>query len=228
MRIVDRLSGSHSEKVEYELLSYNVPTTPQFITQDSDLDTMDYSIEWGEYPDSMGYQLRENGIVIYQGTDTSIGLSGVLDGEYTYVISALMDGYSIEGESLSITIDFEPPKPVVNDPIETITAGDSVTLSWNRVEDSDWYSVIVQSEDGETIEVYNGTDNSVTIEISEVGLNRIRVNTMVFGKVSEYSDSVFVTVDESENEAFGFITLFGVSVFLAFLAGAFLRRQGDF
>ena len=228
VRIVDRLSGSHSEKVEYELLSYNVPTTPQFITQDSDLDTMDYSIEWGEYPDSMGYQLRENGIVIYQGTDTSIGLSGALDGEYTYVISALMDGYSIEGESLSITIDFEPPKPVVNDPIETITAGDSVTLSWNRVEDSDWYSVIVQSEDGETIEVYNGTGNSVTIEISEVGLNRIRVNTMVFGKVSEYSDSVFVTVDESENEAFGFITLFGVSVFLAFLAGAFLRRQGDF
>ena len=117
---------------------------------------------------------------------------------------------------------------MVNDPIETITAGDSVTLSWNRVEDSDWYSVIVQSEDGETIEVYNGTDNSVTIEISEVGLNRIRVNTMVFGKVSEYSDSVFVTVEESENEAFGFITLFGVSVFLAFLAGAFLRRQGDF
>ena len=51
---------------------------------------------------------------------------------------------------------------------------------------------------------------------------------MVFGKVSEYSDSVFVTVHESENEAFGFITLFGVSVFLAFLAGAFIRRQGDF
>tara|TARA_Y100000766_G_scaffold72311_1_gene60784 strand:- start:2921 stop:5335 length:2415 start_codon:yes stop_codon:yes gene_type:complete len=228
VRIVDRLSGSHSEKVEYELLTYNVPTTPQFITQDSDLGTMDYSIEWGEYPDSMGYQLRENGMVIYQGTDTSIDLSGALDGEYTYVISALMDGYSIEGDSLSITIDFVPPKPEVNDPIEKITEGDSVTLSWNIVEDSDWYSVIVQSENGETIEAYNGTDNSVTIEISEVGLNRIRVNTMVFGKISEYSDSVFVTVDESENQAFGFITLFGVSVFLALLAGAFLRRKGDF
>ena len=163
-----------------------------------------------------------------QGTDTSIDLSGALDGEYTYVISALMDGYSIEGDRLSITVDFVPPKPDLEEPVKTITEGDSVTLSWNVVEDSDWYSVIVQSDSGETIEAYNGTETSVTIEITEVGLNRIRVNTMVFGKVSEYSDSVFVTVEESENRAFSFITLFGVSVFLAFFVGVFLRRQGDF
>ena len=227
VRIVDRLSGSHSERVEYELLSYNVPTTPQFITQDSDLATMDFTIEWGEYPGSTGYRLFENGAIIYQGTETSVDFSDALDGEYNYVISALMDGYSIDGDSLSITVDFVPSKPNVRAPTSVITEGDSITLSWDVVEGSEWYSVIVQSENGRTIEAYNGTETNAIIEISEIGLNRIRVNTMAFGKVSEYSDSVFVTVEESESGDFSIIMIFGGSVFLAMLTGIFLRKQGD-
>ena len=228
VKIIDRLSGSHSEKVEYELLSYDVPTTPQFITQDSDLEIMDYTIEWGEYPGSKGYQVWQNGVPIYQGTDTSVTVTGALDGEYTYLISALMDGYSIDGDTLLVKVDFVPPKPNVRSPIETITDGESVAISWDSIEDSEWYSVIVQSENGETIEAYNGTENDVTIEISEVGLNRIRVNTMVFGKVSEYSDSVFVTVEEPEERVIGFAAWAGLSVLFALLVGVMLRKQGDY
>ena len=154
---------------------------------------------------------------IYQGTDTSVTVTGALDGEYTYLISALMDGYSIDGDTLLVKVDFVPPKPNVRSSIETITDGDSVAISWDSIEDSEWYSVIVQSEDGETIEAYNGTENDVMIEISEVGLNRIRVNTMVFGKFSEYSDSVFVTVEEPEERDIGFAAWAGLSVLLALL-----------
>ena len=94
------------------------------------------------------------------------------------------------------------------------------------VEGSEWYSVIIQSQNGRTIEAYNGTETSAIIEISEIGLNRIRVNTMAFGKVSEYSDSVFVTVEESESGDFGLIVIFGGSVFLAMLAGRGSKEGG--
>ena len=51
---------------------------------------------------------------------------------------------------------------------------------------------------------------------------------MVFGKISEYSDSVFVNVEEPEERVIGFAAWAGLSVLLALLVGVLLRKQGDY
>ena len=57
----------------------------------------------------------------------------------------------------------------------------------------------MEDEDGNTLEVYKGQENETTLEDLDIGQNRIRVNSMVYSKISEYSDSIFITVEESED-----------------------------
>ena len=199
VKIVDRLSGSHSDKVEYELLSYDAPTTPQFITQEAEINTNDYLIEWGNYAGSSNYQLVENGEIIFEGEEVSFEVLNREDGEYTYVLRAVMDGYMIDGASLVLSVNFIPPKPIVYSPERTIEEGNSIKINWTQIEDSDWYSVIVEDDAGNTLEVYKGQENETTLEDLDLGQNRIRVNSMVYSKISEFSDSIFITVEESED-----------------------------
>ena len=49
VKIIDRLPGSHSEIVEYELTSFDVPLVPQFITEKSNLTDNDFIIEWANF-----------------------------------------------------------------------------------------------------------------------------------------------------------------------------------
>ena len=57
----------------------------------------------------------------------------------------------------------------------------------------------MEDESGNTLEVYKGQENETTLEDLDIGQNRIRVNSMVYSKISEYSDSIFITVEESED-----------------------------
>ena len=84
--------------------------------------------------------------------------------------------------------------------MDTITNGESLNLSWSSVPDAEWYSVIVQDDEGNVVEMYNGSSNFTNLVDLSVGQNRLRVNVMVSGKVSEYSSSEFVTVEEVEKE----------------------------
>ena len=77
-----------------------------------------------------------------------------------------------------------------------------MTLNWSHIESSEWYGIIVQDEEGNILEMYNGSENQVTLEGLSVGQNRIRINGMINGKVSDYSDSVFVVVLEDEESSF--------------------------
>ncbi|HCE76215.1 MAG TPA: hypothetical protein DEP04_06255, partial [Dehalococcoidia bacterium] len=225
VKIVDRLSGSHSDKVEYELLSYDAPTTPQFITQEAEINTNDFIIEWGDYAGSFNYQLVENGEIIFEGEDTSFEVLNREDGEYTYVLRAVMDGYIIDGGSLVLRVYFIPPKPIVFSPERTIDEGNSVTINWTPIEDSEWYSVIVQDESGNTFEAYRGQENETTLEDLSIGQNRIRVNSMVDGKTSEYSDSIFITVEESEVRGFPALLFSTIGLVALFIIGLRFRKH---
>jgi len=225
VKIVDRLSGSHSDKVEYELLSYDAPTTPQFITQEAEINTNDFIIEWGDYAGSFNYQLVENGEIIFEGEDTSFEVLNREDGEYTYVLRAVMDGYTIDGGSLVLRVYFIPPKPIVFSPERTIDEGNSVTINWTPIEDSEWYSVIVQDESGNTFEAYRGQENETTLEDLSIGQNRIRVNSMVDGKTSEYSDSIFITVEESEVRGFPALLFSTIGLVALFIIGLRFRKH---
>ena len=202
VKIIDRLSGSHSDKVDYELTSYEVPTTPQFISEEGEINSKDYEISWANYPGAKEYQLLQNNEIIYQGNMTTFLIENNNDAVYTYLLRGMMEGYYIEGDTLELQVNYIPPKIVLSVNSDIINEGDSVTLNWSHVESSEWYGIIVQDEEGNILEMYNGSENQVTLEGLSVGQNRIRINGMINGKVSDYSDSVFVVVLEDEESSF--------------------------
>ena len=202
VKIVDRLPGSHSDSVVYELSGYSIPTKPKFITESAITNDNAYKIEWAEFPTATTYQLIENGEIIYEGTQTSFALEDVSDGIYGYTLNAFTDlGYLIEGSQLEMEVDFIPHSPIINLIEGEYSTNDIVMISWSDVPNSVWYSLIVQDSDGEVLEMYNGSNNYTELSDLSVGQNRIRVNVMVQGKVSEYSSSEFVNIEEKlENE----------------------------
>ena len=202
VKIIDRLSGSHSDKVDYELTSYEVPTTPQFISEEGEINSKGYEISWANYPGAKEYQLLQNNEIIYQGNMTTFLIENNNDAVYTYLLRGMMEGYYIEGDTLELQVNYIPPKIVLSINSDIINEGDSVTLNWPHVESSEWYGIIVQDEEGNILEMYNGSENQVTLEELSVGQNRIRINGMINGKVSDYSDSVFVIVLEDEESSF--------------------------
>ncbi|MDE0858127.1 MAG: carboxypeptidase-like regulatory domain-containing protein [Candidatus Poseidoniaceae archaeon] len=196
---IDRLPGSHSEKVVYELSSFDVPTTPQFITEPSNVSTTDYSLEWAEYQGADSYVLMIDDSVIYEGNLTTFEVKDQLDGVYTYKILAHMaNGFQTEATELSINVFEIVNPPEVTLMASTIVEGDSLSITWTSAEDIAWYSLLVQNEQGTSYEAYNGTSSSFDMVDLEPGINRIRVSTgLENGKISDYSSSVFITVDDA-------------------------------
>ena len=201
VKIIDRLPGSHSDSVIYELSGYEIPTKPKFITESSDITSKDYTISWASFPSATLYQLIENDAVIYEGDSISFDVEKNSDGSYVYSLNALTDiGYLIEGDKIQINVDFIPVTPVIDSMLNTIGNDESLNLSWSSVPDAEWYSLIVQDDEGNVVEMYNGSSNFTNLADLSAGQNRLRVNVMVSGKVSEYSSSEFVTVEEVEKE----------------------------
>ena len=210
VKIIDRLPGSHSDMVEYELTGYNLPTTPQFTTEQGNLAVNDYSIEWAEFEGASEYQLVENGELIYEGPLTSFDIENQLDGDYLYELNAVMDiGYILQGDQIELSVFYIQLPPVVTTTTQSLGAGQSLELSWESVENAAWYSVTVQDADGMTTEVYNGTESTIILKDLDSGQNRIRVHVgLEDGKISEKSPSIFITVDED-------VILTPVSIFFA-------------
>ena len=200
VKIIDRLPGSHSDSVELELTGYNLPTTPQFTTEEGNISVNDYSIEWGIFEGATSYQLLENGQIIYEGTSTSFDIEDQTDGQYLYQLNAVMGlGFILPGDQFELNVLFIQEPPTVITTTQSIEEGQSMELSWEAIENVAWYSVTSQDIDGVTTEIYNGTDNQVVLDGLEPGQNRIRVQVgLTDGKVSEKSPSIFITVDEVE------------------------------
>ena len=87
------------------------------------------------------------------------------------------------------------------------------------MEDSIWYSVIVQNGNEEPTEVYNGSETEYSTSELDVGLNRIRISVgSSEGKVSEFSDSIFVNVEEADSSSSFFGELTTPIILFAILA----------
>ena len=97
---------------------------------------------------------------------------------------------------------------------QTIKYGKAINLSWNYSEDIIWFSVVAENQEGVKAEIYNGTDNFALIDDLELGQNRLRVKAQLSnGKISEFSDSLFVTVVEKSEEL---PTLSPIFIFVVF------------
>ncbi len=195
VKIIDRLPGSHSDSVTYELTGYEIPTKPKILTESMNITNNSFTIEWADFPTATLYQLIENEVIVYEGLETIVNLENKKDGSYTYSIIALTDiGYIIEGNSITIDVDFIPESPLLFSFQEDYKEGDMVRISWTGVQNAASYTVIVQDTDGNVVEIYNGSENFTDTSDLSAGNNRVRVNVVVDEKTSDYSPSEFVNI----------------------------------
>ena len=228
---IDRLPGSHSEQVMYELTSFDVPTAPQFLNEAGNVSSSHYTLEWAEFQGAQSYTLLEGDSVLYQGNNTSFDVNDQPDGVYTYQILANMpNNFQTQVSEVELNV-FEiitVPEVVVS--TVSIVEGEPVTLSWPSSDDAVWYSILLQNDLGETTEYYNGTSSSVDVSDLEPGLNRLRVRTgSADGKMSDYSASVFVTVEADsepvDSPFFGIIFTVGLIALFGWILTS--RAQRD-
>ena len=201
---IDRLPGSHADKVEYNLTSFSIPLVPQFITEDNgNYVVNDYKIEWSSFEEAETYNLFQNGELVYSGNSTFFNFVNQIDGNYKYELYAILSSEaSIKSDSISINVNFVPETPIIITESQTIKEGQSINISWTYNEDIIWYSVIIENEEGNKKEIYNGTNNFVLIEDLDLGQNRIRVNAQLSnGKISDLSDSLFINVDNNSQDS---------------------------
>ena len=230
---IDRLPGSHSDSVVMELTSYEVPITPQFVTENSNVSTKDFSIEWAPFQGASSYELTQDGNVIYSGIETSYTVQDSKDGSFSFQINAkLSENYILTGEILSIDVLHVVLPPNLVSSTDSAVEGEEVTLSWDHVEDSVWYSVTVWDSNGVSSELYNGTDLECQLTNLEPGLYRLRVAAGTSdGKYSEMSDSIFVEVTESEESSSFLKGLFQPLLIVALIAitmgGVLIFEKGD-
>lgn len=231
VKIIDRLPGSHSDSKVSELTSFTVPISPQFLTEDANLSIDNYNVEWAEFQGADSYQLYENGNLIYSGENTTLHVEDQADGEFTYRVDALFSsGQIIEGGTLQLNVMYVVISPTLFATNYNIDSQDEVTFSWNNVSELSWYSVILQNVDGEVSEIYNGTENTFSTSELEVGLNRLRISASTTdGKVSEFSDSIFVIVeddvaDDADSDSISgsiisenLLTMFAIMVLILFI-----------
>ncbi len=234
VKIADRLPGSHSEMVEYELTSYDVPLIPQFITEESNLSINDFTIEWANFQGAESYQLLENSQIIYSGNQLSLEIVNKTDGEYSFQVNAIMpSGHLVEGQVLLLNVEFIQPPPIFLTSNQNVDNSEEVLIEWTSVEDSAWYSLIVNYSDGSSEEIYNGSSNFTTITNLDNGQNRLRVKVVLNNQIeSIYSDSIYVIVDSvSDIESTSNKDNYSLQIFVGFsiilIALAAINRFGD-
>ena len=197
VKIVDRLPGSHSDMVVYELTGYNQPSVPEFLTEPVVQTSPNFELQWSEFTGAKDFQLLEDGLEIYRGNGTDFQIQNRGDGTYQYQINAITQlDYVLVGATLDLTVDFIPPEPVLSSSASFLKSDETAMFSWDYGYEADWFALVLQDPDGAMTEVYNGSSSSAEIDGLEPGLNRFRLTAMVDGKVSEPSSSIFVTVEE--------------------------------
>jgi len=201
---IDRLPGSHAEKVEFTLSGYDLPLTPKFITEDGiSLDTNDYTVEWSPFQGAISYRLTQNGELVYNGNGTNFSFENQSDGQYIYELYAVLPSEAtLKSDSINMTISFIPPVPTITTASQTIDSSIVLNLTWEYFENVRWYSVVVEDVNGQKTEIYNGTNNFTGVKNLEVGQNRVRVQALLSnGLLSGFSDSIFIVVESKAEEA---------------------------
>ena len=227
IKIIDRLPGSHSDKVVRELTSFEVPINPQFITENNRIFSDDnFEIEWAQFPGAQRYKLTQNGQVVYLGEDSRVYLTNIQDGEYNFqIIAEMTNGQIIHGENITVEVFFVLDPPVFLSNSHSTINSDQSIVAWSPVEGRVTYTVLVMPEDGQSYEAYHGYENQTLLEDLDPGINRIRVKaTLENGKASEFSDSIFITFEKSDDNL-SFQSTLSTLLMLVFVSRFFNIRR---
>ena len=230
VKVIDRIPGSHSDIVTWELTSFEVPVTPQFLTEDnSKFSDHDFVIEWANFQGASYYQLTENGNLIYTGQDTNISLSDRVDGDYTYGLSAVMEtGTTLDGEPINVAVSFVLKPPTFLTDSHSVN-GTSSEVSWSAVDDGPaQYTVLVLHGDGTSSIAYEGSEDTANIDVLKPGINRVRVMAALSDEVvSEYSDSIFITSPEETEESDILPFQSSIATLVVLLIGPLFARRDE-
>ena len=229
VKVVDRIPGSHSDMVEWELTSFKVPLTPQFITEGGiKMTDDDFIVEWAIFQGAEIYELRENGELIYTGVETSFEINDRSDGAYTYDLTAVMEsGTEIAGDSVQLQVSFVLEPPVFETDSLSVDGGPTM-VRWSPVEDANRYTVVLIDSTGNLEVAYEGPSTEAQLDSLAPGINRIRVMaTMADGTYSDYSDSIFITVSDVQQTESTPIAIMFITLGLILLAAAVMWRRVD-
>ena len=199
VKIIDRLPGSHSDSVEYVLTAFEVPLSPQFLVEDSSIETKNFTIRWSDFQGAESYELSHNGVVTYAGSSNFYEAMNLEDGEHHFEIVAVMNSdYSVIGNSLNLSVLFVQQPPILEIENQNLTIGSSKLVTWSEIHDAQAYVLGVVLPDGSYYEAYNGSANSFDLEIENIGQHRIRVLVLMEdGPNSGWSESVFILAEDS-------------------------------
>lgn len=219
VKMIDRLPTTRADLVTYELISYDVPQGPVFVTEGGERSVKSFDVQWAAYDGAVEYVLYENGEEVYRGAATSYEATSREDGSYEYVVEAVLsNGQTVPGRTLTIVVDYVVPAPSFTTEAGTVDGGE-IIISWTAVDGADRY-VLFEND----VEVYNGTETSFTVTDRSDGAYRYRVQAVDGNKVSELSPSLFITFEDKgkEDTGGGDLILIAAAVGIVALAGAAL------
>ena len=170
----------------------------------------DYAVRvtWDDVEGAEGYRVSCNDNVITQ-TECEIQLQGQGDllshaGTYTVSVSAFAVGKTAETATATFTIDASdiPGKPELDVPV-THPIGQPLSVSWNAVENAEFYFLSLSGPSGETI-WSDGTDlqTSVTIPaayLSQAGTYRLYLDASSNCGIRSFTSATF-TITEAEKK----------------------------
>jgi hypothetical protein len=163
------------------------PDTPTGPTTPPGCNGTDITVSWGSVVGATGYRLRQDGIVVYDGTALTAVVSGLTLGvEYTFTIEAYnVDGTSDLSSGLVVTPCVDPPDPPP--PVDTpdgpttppvwegVCEGGQLTLRWFAAPGADGYRIyvdgVVAYDGGMTSTVLTGLVAGVDYEVFMTAYN---------------------------------------------------------
>ncbi|MFA5771821.1 MAG: kelch repeat-containing protein [Thermoplasmata archaeon] len=165
-----------------------------------------YNINWTTSIYAARYILEENGVEVYNGTNTLYSFTDKADGAYSYRIRAWnVNGTSDWSSALAITVFGPklPGTPIITTSPYTDNVG-SYSVNWTLSTYANRYSL---EENG--VEIYNSTALSYSLTGKADGSYTYRVKAWNTNGTSDYSSSVIVTVSTVKPPGMPTITTVG-------------------
>lgn len=202
-------SASPNGTYKYEVRAYNAdgfsawtvstqfsvdrtPAAPATITVPTETDTDGaFAISWAASTGATSYELQQQKdggtwTTVFDGSDTSTGLSGRTDGTYKYRVRACnSSGCSTYTESTSFSVDLPPPAPVLT--VDGRFKG--YDASWTAVAGADTYELQHAVNDAflDWITVFNGDALSYSRLVFDPTEFRVRVRAIQNGVPGDWS-----------------------------------------
>jgi hypothetical protein len=150
-----------------------------------------YNVNWNTSNYAEWYNLYENNIMVYNGTNLTTVFTGKANGSYTYKLKAWnANGTSANSTPIVIIVQLSvlPEIPIITTASYTDTDG-NYTINWTT---SSYAMTYILEEDG--VSVYNGTNLTYSLTSKPDGTYTYRIRAWNSNGTSLWSSAVIIIV----------------------------------